>query len=76
MPFQVNIDHEKRLVSSVWAGEVGEAPGLDCIEDVWGDLVDARSRTSVSKRDPNDTHQREWNALDDMDAAKQWLRRE
>ncbi len=62
MPPHVNIDDAKRLVSSVWTGELDAAPDPDSIEGAAGD--------------PDDTRQREWNALDHMDAAKQWLRRE
>lgn len=127
MPFQVNVDHEQRLVSSVWEGEIDERVCIDYIEGVWGDpavgeydeLVDFRpvthmnlpteaiqrlacrsrsvatvgakarsvlvaseamvyglSRMYVSLRDMDDTHQREWQVLDDMDAARRWLRRE
>ena len=127
MPYSVDIDHEKRLVTSAWQGDVDEALCISYIDGVWGrpelgqydELLDFRcvtsvdlsmealqrlvsrsrsvadpsaisrsvlvatgelvyglSRMYVSLRDSDDTHQREWNVLDDIDAAQHWLRRE
>ena len=55
MPLDVDIDHDRRLVSSVWAGEVNEALCIAYIEGVWGDpavgaydeLVDFREVTNM-----------------------------
>ena len=127
MPFTVRIDHARRLVSSVWDGDVDEPLCTSYIEEVWGDpavgdydeLVDFRpvrrmdlstealrrlvsrsravaspaavsrsvlvantdmvyglSRMYVSLRDIDDSHQREWNVVDDIEVAQRWLQRE
>ena len=36
MPFEVDIDHDRGLVSSVWRGRVDEAECTDYIRSVWG----------------------------------------
>ena len=55
MPFSVDIDRDKRLVASVWTGEVDEAECVAYIDDVWGDptvgdydeLLDFRAVTAI-----------------------------
>jgi len=37
MPFEVTIDRELELVSSVWRGRIEESDCVDYIEGVWGD---------------------------------------
>jgi len=37
MPFEVNIDHQRRLVASVWRGNVDVSECVSYIDGVWGD---------------------------------------
>lgn len=54
MPFEVDIDHERGLVASVWRGRIDEAQCVDYIQGTWGDatvlaydeLVDFREVTA------------------------------
>ena len=55
MPYDVSIDHEQKLVSSVWRGDIDEAVCVSYINDVWGipeigaydELVDFRKVTTM-----------------------------
>ena len=55
MPYRVDVDHDRQLVSSVWEGDVDEALCTSYIEGVWGDpavsgyneLVDFRAIAAI-----------------------------
>lgn len=71
----LSLEALQRLVSRSRSVATPEAVSRSVIV-AGGNLIYGLSRMYVSLRNVDDTHKREWKVIDDMEAARRWLRRD